>query len=166
MPIRVKSRYLTVLEKIKIGKHKEKFPEITNTNLAVLFNCTYDQARRAVIQYNKGMLNRGQKRVKSKKTEEIKKDKTPDEIFSSQYHTSLAALESDIQIQAIDRITCLEKLARVRKIDQSIKLSNHIKRADADIIAALIRRYVPEATDEMVISIYREEFAKLQVRDE
>ena len=88
------------------------------------------------------------------------KKKRPEEIFNRQLHTALAQLDSEKKMSSLTRIAALDKLAKIRKTAQSIELERHLKRADADIIAAIIRRYEPEATSEDIIKIYREEIEK------
>jgi len=160
---RPKAHTLPISIRIKIGKHKTKHPDMPMTQIAELYNVTYDQARQAYLQYKSGKLNKYTKKIKSEPIEKIRENKSPEDIIKSQYHTALAGLESDRQIPAIDRINALEKLARTRKLLQSVELTEHIKRADADVIGAIIRRYNPDATDEDIIKIYKEELAKIQM---
>lgn len=160
-----KAKPINVATKIRIAKHKEKHPDISITNISELFNVSYEQARRSIIDYKKGKYSRPGERGKCKKAKDIMEESSPDEIFESQFHLSLALLESEASIGAIDRINALEKIAKIRKSNQSIELERHLKRADAGVVAAIVRRYEPEATNERIIVVYREEFEKLKVEN-
>lgn len=158
-----KAHPLTIAMQIRIAKHKEKYPEMPYTALAELFNVTYDQARQSHKRFIKGRLNRGTKRMPVQSIEKIKNEKSANAIIDSQFHTALASLEQDNQISAIERINALEKISRIKKLLQSVELTEHIKRADSDVIAAIIRRFLPDASNEEIIKIYREEYSKLEM---
>ena len=76
--------------------------------------------------------------------------------------TSLEGVNMREGMKPADRIALLEKASRVDRHVKASELEAHIKRADARIIAAVIRRYEPEATDARIVAIYREELAKIQ----
>jgi hypothetical protein len=157
-----KAHPISVTLKLRIAKHKEKHDNISFVELAQLFNVSYDQARSAVMDYKSGKLNvKNVKKVKSNSSE-IKDKYTTEELFDSQFHQALADLEAAEDMNVLERINALEKIAKIRKALQSVRLEAHLKRADADIIAAIIRRYDPDASDERIIEIYKEEVEKLR----
>lgn len=142
----------------RIGEYKKKHPNATIGEIAKRFNCTYNQARNAIKQYDAGMFNRD--RPPKKDLSNILKNNTTEELLKKQYDKALAQLEVDDGIMAADRISYLDKLANINKSLQQVSLQNHLKRADAEVIARIIRRYEPEADDARIIAVYREEMER------
>lgn len=154
--MRRKAPQLTLAKRQQIGRYKEKFPTATIAVIAEQFNCSYNQARNAINDYKSGKLHRTKPRAKYKSIEEVKEKYTPDELLELQFHKSLAHLEKDAQIATDERIKLLEMLFSMRRILQNIRLESHIKRVDAGVIKEIIRKFIPDATDESVIKIYLE----------
>jgi hypothetical protein len=126
---------------------------VSYVELAKMHACTYEQAREAHKRLLRGELkDRRGRRMKAGKGD-----------ISGTFHAlidkAVTALDSDTSITGIELVQMLDKVASILKVDQQISLQGHLKRADATIIAAIIRRYEPEATDEDVIRIYRETHA-------
>lgn len=154
---RVRAPQLKRQTRIKIGEYKEKNPDVNMREIADLFNCTYDQARTAIEKYFDGSLIK--KRKKTEPAVEIDLNKEPTEIFEKQYRTALVQLDNNKDLPADQRVFLLEKLTKVQKSIQSVKLQNHIKKTDADIIAIIIRKFKPDASNEDIIMIYEEALA-------
>jgi len=152
-----KAHKMTLNTRRAIGKYKEKYPNATIGEIAGKYNCTYNQARNAIDQYNDGQLNR--ERPKKPDVSKILASNSGEELFQKQYNLSLAWLEKDETMPAGERIMLLDKLAGINKTLQQISLQNHLKRTDAELIARIVRRYEPEASDEQIIKIYHEELA-------
>ena len=148
--MRQKAHPLPKSTRCKIGKKKEGHPNLTYGELASQFNCTYEQARRAHHQFRDGHLS-GRKRRRNK---EVTSGGTLSDLFQSALDN---ALTSDLN--AMESVAAVERLARSRHTIQQLELTGHMKRTDAAIIAQIIRRYEPDADDDKVIAIYREEYA-------
>lgn len=145
-----------------IGRYKDKFPNASYGEIADHFNCTVDQARSAIKGWQSGELKRSRPRVKAKSVE-VAKEKDADSLLDSQFHHSIAQLEADIKTPASERIAMLEKLTVIRKTLQQVSLQTHIKKADAIVFAAVVRRFKPDASDEDIIKIYHEIVAELKL---
>ncbi len=61
------------------------------------------------------------------------------------------------------RAKILESISRILKQVATQKLESHLKKADATIASALIREFMPDATDEQVIKKYYEITEKMKV---
>jgi hypothetical protein len=146
--------------KIAIARYKKKYPTASLDEIAQKYNCTANQVRYALDQDKRGELRRSPGRTKYKDVEKVKSEKTADELLESQFQHAIAQLEADGKLAADMRIALLEKLFNMMKTLQATKLVGHLKRADALIIARIVKRYEPEATDQRVIEIYREELEK------
>jgi hypothetical protein len=105
-------------------------------------------------------LKRKQAPKKTKDIEAIIQEKTTEEIIEDQYKFAAAQLVTIKDMPVENRTALIEKFINIRKSIQHVKLESHIKRIDANIIASIIRRYEPEADDDRVIKVYREEFEK------
>jgi len=115
---------------------------------------TYNQLIRIAAKDKTGKLAiRIASKTKKKKLKEISTMNSIDEIFDKQIHFALAQLEDDKDAPAVERVAALFKL-------QQMMLSNHLKRADAGIVASIIRRFLPTATDVDIVKIYSEEVEK------
>ena len=150
-----KSHKLPHSTRVAIGKYKDKYPNATIGEIAGKYKCTYAQARNALQQYKAGMLNR--ERPRKQDVSKILRDNKSSDLFQKQFDLSLAMLEKDDRMPVGDRVVLLDKLAGINKTLQQISLQNHLKRTDAELIARVIRRYEPEASDETIIKIYHEE---------
>lgn len=147
----------------RIAKYKERNPLAKISEVADQFNVTYDQARKAVADYKKGLLNRSKPR-KKKSIDLSEAMETPaDKILEIQYHTAAAQLEISSDLAVDERIAMLDKLFTMRKTLQQVRLENHIKRVDASVFSALVRKFKPDADDEEVIKYYREIIEELKL---
>lgn len=151
-----KASPLPIQKKQQIGKYKEKFPTASYHEIADNFNITYNQARSACVDYRAGKLHRTKPRPKPKAIDEITDTFSADELLERQYHKAVAALESEKNLTVDERIKLLESLFQMRKILQNLRLESFIKRADAGVIKVIIKRFLPDATDDDVIKIYLE----------
>jgi len=87
--------------------------------------------------------------------------------FEQRMRTALSEALTDLEnskLQVDDRITNLRNLSIIDERLHEREIESHLKRYDAQLIKALIRRFIPEVTDEDVLKIYREELAKMQVK--
>lgn len=158
----MKSPALSLHKRQTIGKHKDKFPKATIADIAKQYNVSYNQAYKAVKDWQAGDLHRTRPRPKPLKLAESLKIPA-DTLLETQYHTAVAGLNSNDKLAVDERVGLLDKLFAMRKTLQQVKLEGHIKRADAVVIAAIVRKFKPEASDEDVIAIYREIMTELKL---
>lgn len=152
----VKAIHLSRNQKMKIAKYAENNPNASMVDIAKEFKCTYNQVVYALKLYREGRLHANKPKTRKKNVEVIITERQPEDIIANQFHRSLAELEADSRINVNDRVVMLDKLVSMRKTLQQIKLENHIKKTDAGIIALIVRKFLPDATDDDVIKIYRE----------
>jgi hypothetical protein len=130
------------------------------TAIAAMYHCTPEQVRAAVADYHAGRFaGRRSTRSRSKKV-----DAVVDGVGSSAAqlrrairHT-IAELEQT-RLEPIERVQMIEKLTKAERELQRIELQDHMRRIDSEIYARTVRRFVPDATDQDVVKIYREEEA-------
>lgn len=127
--------------------------------IAQKYNVTANQVRYALDQDKKGLLSKARARRTTKDVEKIKQEKSPDVLLESQFHHALAQMEAK-SFEPEERVMMLDKLFNMSKTLQATRLVGHLKRADAEIIGRIIRRYEPEADDQRIIQVYREELEK------
>jgi len=147
---------LTLQKRQRIGRWKEKFPNASYHEVANEFNCTYEQARRAALDYKAGKLHRTKSRQKPADVAAIMNTQDMDALLEKQYHLALAQLEADKKISVEERVKLLDDLFSMRKTLQQLKLESFIKRADAGVIKIIVKMFKPDATDDEVIKIYLE----------
>lgn len=82
------------------------------------------------------------------------------EAMKSQQKLILATLENDKNIPVQTRTQLLYTLTRIRMYLQRVELSAHLKKSDADIIGAIVRRFKPDVTNDEIVKIYYEELEK------
>ena len=150
---RSKARALRKSTQRSIAKFKEQHPRTSFVDLAAHFNCTYDQARDAWRRYQDGELAASPGR---RKTRWVKPSGDPIGTLRALVDRALTALHGDGSLDGVELINLLDRAAPVLRIVQQLSLTGHIKGADALIVAALIRRYQPNATDDDVVRIFHE----------
>lgn len=69
------------------------------------------------------------------------------------------------RINAIERAKIINMVARIQKQLKEQEIESHIKRADAQVIARIIRRFMPAATETDVIKIFREELDRWKMEN-
>jgi hypothetical protein len=92
-------------------------------------------------------------------------EKTAEQILMEQFHTAVAELSTQKKMDLQVRIKLIGDLTAMRRELQRLQLQSHMKAADAGVVAAIIRRYQPEATEDDVIKIYMEATAMSRMSD-
>lgn len=152
-----KANKLSIQKQIQIAKHKLKYPNQSMSAIAEQYNVTLDQVNYAIQKSKRGELKLGKIRSKKINLDEIV---TEENLLKTNYEKALKHLNTVDNIAVDDRINLLDKLANTSKTIQQMELQNHLKRLDANIIASIIRRFKPDATDDDIIKIYSEELEK------
>jgi hypothetical protein len=144
-------------KQLLIGKYHEANPEASKKEIQLHFVVTYNQVIHAIKNFESGKLHRKPVALQqSRKAETRQRKYTAEEMLENQFHLAVAGLDVDTKMQTDTRITLLEKLVNMRKRFQSMQLESHIKRTDAALIALIVRKFKPEATDDDVVKIYKE----------
>ena len=153
---RAVSPTLTTAAQIAIGRWKRKHPQISVRELCERYDATPRQVRTALQKFEAGVLIKPNRHnVPRKKINELK-TLPPEELLAGQLAHSIAQLEADAKMDLQLRVSLLDRLTSMIKTMQQVALTGHLRSADAQIIAIIIRRYVPEATDDDVIRLYHE----------
>ena len=153
MAKRMRAHQLPHSTRLAIARFKEN-NDITYGKLAERFNCTYNQAWQAHKDYQSGKL-------KEWRTKPNRRRSDGDTDLSYQYERGLEKL-AEADLSASEHWAILDKALSIRKTMQQVELMGHLKRIDSEIIARIIRRYEPHATDDRVVAIYKEEEALCQ----
>lgn len=136
--------------RVRIGRKKARHPNLTYGELAAQFNCTYDQARSSHHAYRDGQLS-------GTRTRRDKGIEVEGSSLLATFQTAMDKLNSDKNLSGAEMVVMLERLARARHTIQQMDLTGHLRSTDAALIARIIRRYEPDASDDEVIAVYREE---------
>lgn len=110
----------------------------------------------------KPRADKGQSRMKPEDYAPLDPNTPFDELMDEQVRFTLIDIRGRTQIDPIDRAATLERLTRVKRHILAAKLVGQLKRSDAELFARVIRRFMPEATDEQIVLIYHEERALLE----
>lgn len=155
----MKSHKLPLSTRQAIAKFWSNNPSYTAAEVAAANNCTVAQARYLKQLDDVDALKKPIRKKGRRVVLRAMVDSDTDELLRKQLKYALAQLEADENINVLERVALVEKCSTIRKITQQTELAGHLKRTDASIIAAIIRRFEPDASDEQVITIYREEVA-------
>jgi hypothetical protein len=148
----------------KIAIWKSNHPEATLADLAKKFSVKEHQARYALQKHAEGSeLLRGTKKGQHLAAQMMQSENDDLDVMKTQLQLCAGILETDQRLKITKRVDLLYKMSRIRQFLQSVDLEAHIKRADAEIIVRIIRRFMPEASNDDAIKIYNEELAKWKV---
>lgn len=123
-------------------------------------NITYEQARNVMRKGDSGKLQTSRTKTKTHNVDEVIETLTFHEIIEHQLHYAAAQLHTDKAMCHNDKIQLLNKLVGTKAVAQKMSIESHIKTTDAEIIASIVRRYEPDASDERIILVYKEELEK------
>lgn len=158
-----KAPSLTIQLQRRIGAWSEKNPAVSVTKVASSFNVTVAQARYAIEQYRLGALGTKPTKPKQADVSAVVENRTEIEIMEQTAKLLLASLSVDKNLTINDRVKMLSDLSSVIKTTHNLSLTNHIRKADALVIASIIRRFKPDASDNDIIRIYAEEVEKCKL---
>ena len=145
----------------KIALHKVNNPDHTHRKIAEIFGVKPHVVRYAIEKYAQSIeLMKSTRKGIYEQTKFIASSYDDLELMKRQLNFCAAQLENDQNMSIANRVDLLYKIMRIRMFLQSVELESHIKRADADIIARIIRRFLPEATNDDIVKIYQEEYVK------
>lgn len=145
----------------KIALHRANNPDQSHKKIGELFKVPAHVVRYAIEKYAQSIeLMKSTRRGVFEQTRFIAGNYDNIELLKNQLNFCAAQLENDQKMAISSRVDLLYKIMRIRMFLQSIELESHIKRADADIIARIIRRFMPQASNDDIIKIYQEEYVK------
>ena len=147
----------------RIAIWKVNHPDTTLAELEKKFGVPTHVARYAIQKFSgEAELAKSTKRGRINQSKIIARDIDQVESLKRQLNFVIAELENNNTMVVSSRVELLYKLIRIRVFLQDLEIEAHIKRVDADVIAMIIRRFIPEATSDDIIKIYTEEFHKWQ----
>jgi len=158
-----KKKKLKEFQMKQIASWAVTHPDLTHDELAQIFECTIPQARYALQKYAE-LSELAQNTQRGKQVlQNLVKDTIDDEVevLNSQVRSIIAALEVDQDMAISTRLQHLNNIMTIRQKIQAMSLSTHMKNVDAKIVAAIVRRFMPNASDDDIVKIYQEEKAKL-----
>ena len=137
-------------------------PELTHEDLAEFFNVTAPQVRYSLRKFAElSDLAQNTKKGKQMLSGLVSDIIDENSILESQIHKILTELEVDQDMPASSRVELLQQVMNVKEKFQKTQLAAHLRKPDAKIVAAIIRRFLPGASDEDIIKIFNEEKEKL-----
>ena len=146
----------------QIAVFKLNNPTCTVEEIAEAFGVKVHQARYAIDKYaeNAEFLksNRKGRRAYARATAESGDTL---ELMKKQLALIMGELEADEGLVIKTRTQLLYQATKIKMYLQECELESHLKTADARIIAAIIRRFLPDADNDQIIKIYNEEMLKL-----
>jgi hypothetical protein len=156
-----KRNFLSKEKAKKIAIWKSNHPEATLSALAKKFSVKEHQARYALQKHaEQSELFRGTSKGRMMAAQMLQGEHDDLEVMKSQLQLCAGILETDQKLAVASRVKILYQMARIRQFLQSVDLEAHIKRADAEIIVRIIRRFLPDASNDDAIKIYNEEIVK------
>lgn len=151
-------------EEIKaIALFKANNPTSSIKEIAAMFNKKPHQVRYAIDKYtDAAKLLKGNRSGRVQASKMIAKNISDIVLFNKQLGFVISALDNDDKMPLKTRIDYLYKITKMKTFVQEVELESHLKRVDAAIIGGIIKRFLPDATNEDVINIYNEELHKWQ----
>jgi predicted transcriptional regulator len=144
-----------------IAVWKSNHPEETMNQLSDRFGLPDHKIRYALEKYAEGAeLMKNTRRGRNDASRYIAGRGDDIDLMRGQLDICIAELDTAKNMAVSTRLDLLYKAMRIKSYLQDIDVSKHIKSTDAQLIARIIRRFIPEATNEDVIKIYKEELLK------
>ncbi len=139
-------------------------PDLHLSEVAKKFGVSYNSVRYAITKYSKdiGIIKIASKKEKQNAAKILSSHLSEEEILNDQLKLILGEIKVSDNLSLTARLDLNVKYLNLKKRVQAIELSSHMKRADAELISAIIRRFFPEATKDDIIKIYREELEKIK----
>jgi hypothetical protein len=83
-----------------------------------------------------------------------------EDVIKNQISTILSELETSTDMVVSTRLKLMNEYLTLKNKVTALTLQKHLKSIDADLIARIIRRFKPSASNEDIIKIFNEELAK------
>lgn len=156
------SRKLNAVKMKQIAAWKSTHPEISVKDLAEVFDITPFQVRYSLQKYSDFSLMQNTKKGRQLVSNLISDVIDEESVIKSQMNTILSTLESDMDMAVSSRLNLMNQYLTLRTKVTNLTLQKHLKGIDAELVARIIRRFKPNATDEDVIKIFNEEMTILK----
>lgn len=145
-----------------LALYKVEYPDSSITEIAKKFRVKYHQARYAIDKYASDTEFLSMNKVSKIRASKLVAEHYDDiQLLEKQFKTCISQLEVDEKMVLPHRVEFLSKIMRIKVQLTRIELEKHLKRADASIIASIVKRFMPEATNDDIIKIYNEEKNKM-----
>ena len=139
-------------------KAKESGKAITMQDMAARYNCTVNQVRNAISRQRAGVF--GGRRGRKRQLMPIATDtRERHDIYTSLVETFLRGIEQQYaagEITLSEAIRQTEIVVSTEKLMQQIRLTGQLRTKDALLLAALVRYFKPNASDDEVIQVLTE----------
>ena len=155
--VRKKTPMLPLTKRKEIANYRVKNPDLPIDKLADYFDCTIHQARYAVNKAKHGTL--GKKITSKAKAITAKLLMETDgvtKLFEGQLHYALAQMKATDTLDAMARVSMLEKIARAQKAYTEHEMQVHLKGIDMKAYIETIRMFKPDASQKEILKIFNE----------
>lgn len=156
------SKKLNDVKMKQIASWKSVHPELSIKELAEVFDISPAQARYSLQKYSDFSLMQNTKKGRQIVSGIISDVIDEESVIKSQMNTILSTLETDMDMAVSSRLNLMNQYLTLRTKVTNLTLQKHLKGIDAELVARIIRRFKPKATDEDVIKIFNEEMSILK----
>jgi hypothetical protein len=158
-----KRRALSEMQMKQIATWAVMNPEMTQRELALKFNCSEAQVRYSFEKFGDVAVFSQNTRSGRKALTQILADTIDNDenIMREELKNIIAKLMVDSEMESTSKLQLLNMASTIKVKLQKVSMQNHMRDLDARTVAAIIRRYEPNASDEDIIKIYKEERKKL-----
>lgn len=152
-----KREFNTKEKMLQIAILKASHPELSTKELAKKFHTEAHKVRYALQVYGERAKLLGNTQLGNMAASRFIASAVDDvELLRGQLAYCLSQLETNPKMKIGPRIDHLYKAMRVRVYLQDVEIQSHIKSTDAELIAMIVRRFKPEATNDDIVKIYQE----------
>ena len=136
----------------------------TDEEICDLFHCAAHQVRYAKKKFAElSALAQNTPKGKQMLGELINEFVDENEALKTQVHKIISDLEADSDLKPAPRLKLIKEVMIIKEKIMKTGLTGHLRAVDAELVAAIIRRFMPSSSDEDIIKIYNEEKKKLTV---
>jgi hypothetical protein len=145
----------------QVAIFKSNHPDYSVKELSDLFQIKQHQVRYAIEKFGNDMFRLStSKKGRQTKASMMLNSADDNDLIKSQLNTCVKELENNMQLALSTRVDLLHKITRIKIYIQDVELQGHMKSVDATLIAGIIRRFIPNASNDDIIKIYNEERVK------
>lgn len=156
-----RKKSLELMKSIALYKAENPYKNIAE--IANHFKVSYHRARYSIDKFAKDIsLLKGNAKGRTIAAKILSKTEDEIDLLKNQTALILAQINVNDKMPVLQRTELLTKITKIKKMIQEFELESHLKRADANIIAAIIKRFLPDASNDEIIKIYYEEIRKMR----
>ncbi len=154
------AKKLDPLRMKQIAAWKSTHPDMTLKDLSKLFEVSEARVRYALQKYSDFALMQNTKKGRQIVGSLISDVIREEDVIKNQISTILSELETSTDMVVSTRLKLMNEYLTLKNKVTALTLQKHLKSIDADLIARIIRRFKPSASNEDIIKIFNEELAK------